>query len=198
MLLPSRHRSLAGRWPRGVRGARKQRRDFSPVRLGSHRRPDGTTSSSAGRSGDRLHRSCASRDRSGGAGGGGDDAGCCESDSFIVHNSRCGGSAENRRSPSARRARRACWCASPARESWSTMAPIIPSVTATSCSCRRRSARVPTGRAAPSAVGSRAAGIVPAWRDRGGEQSQECGNSNHEKARRFRPGRYTCRKQIIS
>ena len=51
---------------------------------------------------------------------------CCASDSFIVHNSRCGGSAENRRSQSARRARRACWCASPVRESWSTMATNYP------------------------------------------------------------------------
>ena len=67
------------------------------------------------------------------------------SDSFIVNISRCGGTRDNRRSLSARRARRGCWFASPARENWSTAAPIIPSAAATSCSCRRRSAHVPTG-----------------------------------------------------
>ena len=47
------------RWavPRGVRGAGKQRRDFSPLRLEPHRRPDRTASISASRSGACLLRS---------------------------------------------------------------------------------------------------------------------------------------------
>ena len=73
-----------------------------------------------------------------------------ESDSFIVNISRCGGTRDNHRSRSARRTRRGSWFASSARASWSTAAPIIPSAAATSCSCRRRSAPAPTGRATQS------------------------------------------------
>ena len=92
--------------------------------------------------GDGLHRFCARRDRSGDARGGERRRRCCESGSFIVNISRCGGSAGNRRSQWAPQERRGCWCASPARGRWSTTAPIMPSVKATSCSCRRWSARV--------------------------------------------------------
>jgi len=50
---------------------------------------------------------------------------------------------------SARRERRACWCASPARVSWSTMALFMMSVNATCCSCRPWSERAIFGLAVP-------------------------------------------------
>ena len=80
---------------------------------------------------------------------------------------------DNRRSQSARRACRACWFASPARENWSTMGPTIPSVSATSCSCRRRSARVPAGRAMQSAC----------WKSHCRNSSSHAGSWNGEQAK---------------
>ena len=120
-------------------------------------------SAAASRAGDGLHRSRASRDRSGGARGGGDDAparrerlfhcrtfhGVAAHGRIAVHGRR-GGYAAGLGFDRRRRGAGARW------------APIIPSAAATSCSCRRRSAHVLTGpRQAVSIAGSRAAGIVP-------------------------------------
>ena len=90
---------------------------------------------------------------------------------------------------------RACWFASRAPGRSIMAATIIPSAAAMSYSYRRKW-RV----SFPAAQGSRlagscAAGIVPAAHDLDGEQGQEQGNSQHEKARSFRSRRDTCPEQ---
>ena len=96
------------------------------------------------------------RDRPGGAGGGGGGAGTARATlslrTFLGVAAHGTIAVHGRRG----RARRGCWFASPARGRWSTAAPIIPSAAATSCSCRRRSARVRTGQRLPS----------PCWKSR--------------------------------
>ncbi len=47
-------------------------------------------------------------------------------------------------------------------------------------------------------AGSRSAGIAPPGQDRDGEQGQEHGDRNNEKARRFRPGRHPCPEQVVA
>ncbi len=101
----------------GFRGAGKQRRDVSPVRLGPRRRQDGPAARPASRAGAlpasispkpwsvRWRRWWRQRRR------------CCGRGSLIVNISGCGDSAEIRPLWSGRRERRACWSASPARAS---------------------------------------------------------------------------------
>ena len=108
-----------------------------------------------------------------------------ESDSFNMSISRYGGTADNRRSQSARRARRGCWLASSARGNWSTAAPVIPSATATSCSCRRRLVHVRAGHSHQSLC----------WRS---HCRDCCGGGHNEKARCFRPGRNAGPEQGIA
>ena len=109
-----------------------------------------------------------------------------------------GGAADYRRSQSVRRARHGYWSASPAKDNWSTAAPITQFATATSCSCRPRSVPVAVGHAVKSPCWRLRCRIRPVGNDRGDPQGQEPGNGKNEKARCFRPGWNACSEQVIA
>ena len=70
--------------------------------------------------------------------------------SFIATTSGFVESAESSRLQRVPRKPARCWCASRARASWSTLAPIIPSIKATCCFCRPSLERVSAARMARS------------------------------------------------